>query len=321
MLDSARLTLKQHRFEVAAGAIAAIVLGVAALWVNWKLVSLNVPPGCFDAWLRGGGAAGPACDAPVQAFAQINEEEAGKIFAAMAVLPFAVGLLGGVTLVGRELEARTAQTAWALAASRQRWFFRQLWPILLVLGAAVTFAALAASILESTRGAFGGWAFRDLGLHGPLVVARAFAALVVGLFTGAALGRTLPAFIIGAILAAALLFASGMARDAWVLAQPQVVFDQAATQDPSFGALIFEQAWRASDGMVLRDAEAFALAPAEASTDPYQWLSDQGYEIVQLGITGETARGWEPLEIAGFALVGLVLVLGTVAVVDRRRPL
>jgi len=320
MLEAARLPLKQHRFEVAAAAIAAIVLGAAALWVNWRLAGVNVPTGCFDAWLRSGGVAGPACDSAVQAFATINSEEAAKVMAAMAVLPFAAGLLGGVTLVGRELEARTAQTAWALAASRRRWFFRQLWPILLVLGAAITFAAVAASILESTRAAFGSWVFADLGLHGPLVVARAFAALGLGLLTGAALARTLPAFIVGAILSAALLFAAGMAREAWVRVQPQVVFDQNMTQDPSFGALIFEQAWRAPDGMVLRDAEAFALAPAEASNDPYQWLGDQGYEIVQLGITGETARGWEPLEIAGFALIGLVLALGTVAVVDRRRP-
>jgi hypothetical protein len=321
MLDSARLTLKQHRFEVAAGAIAALLLGAAALWVNWKLVSLNVPPGCFDAWLRGGGAAGPECDGPVRAFGQINEEEAGKIFAAMAVLPFAVGLLGGVTLVGRELEARTAQTAWALAASRARWFFRQLWPIALVLGVTVTFAALAASMLEATRAAFHSWVFSDLGLHGPLVVARGFAALGLGLFTGAALARTLPAFIVGAILAAALLYGGFAARQAWVSAQPPVVFDQAATQDPTFGGLLFEQAWRAPDGRLLRETEAFALAPVDASTDPYQWLIDGGYKIVQLGITGEVARGWEPLEIAGFALIGVVLVLGTVAIVDRRRPI
>jgi hypothetical protein len=42
--------------------------------------------------------------------------------------------------------------------------------------------------------------------------------------------------------------------------------------------------------------------------------------MVELGITAETARGWEPVEIAGFVVAGLVLTLGTVAVVDRRRP-
>jgi hypothetical protein len=47
---------------------------------------------------------------------------------------------------------------------------------------------------------------------------------------------------------------------------------------------------------------------------------DRGYETVQLGITAETAAGWEPLEIAGTTLLGLVLTGGAVAVVDRRRP-
>jgi hypothetical protein len=322
MLQSARLTLKQHRFEVAAGAIAALLLGAAALWVNWKLVSLNVPPGCFDAWLRGGGAAGPECDGPVRAFGQINEEEAGKIFAAMAVLPFAVGLLGGVTLVGRELEARTAQTAWALAASRARWFFRQLWPILLVLGVSVTFAAVAASVLEATRTTFHSWVFSDLGLHGPLVVARAFAALGLGLLAGAALARTLPAFIVGAILAAALMYGAGMTRQAWVTTQPRVVVDAAVYNDPiGFDGLLFEQGWRTPGGTLLSETEATALAPVDGSTDPYEWLVDRGYEVVQFGVTTERLGGWEPLEIGGFALIGLALILGTVAIVDRRRPI
>lgn len=321
MLESARLPLKQHRFEVAAAAIAAIVLGAVALLVNWRLGGVNVPAGCFDAWLRGGGVAEPACDSAVQAFAQINSDEAAKVMAAMAVLPFAVGLLGGVTLVGRELEARTAQTAWALAASRARWFFRQLWPIVLVLGVTVAFAALAASLLESTRATFYGGIFSDMGLHGPLVVARAFAALGLGLLTGAALARSLPAFIVGAVLSMALLGAAVTVRDAWLRAQPQVAFDQAAPQDPTFDGILLEQAWRAPDGRLLRETEAFALAPADPATDPYEWLSDNGYEIVQLGITGETARGWEPLETAGFALIGILLVLGTVAIVDRRRPI
>jgi hypothetical protein len=34
----------------------------------------------------------------------------------------------------------------------------------------------------------------------------------------------------------------------------------------------------------------------------------------------ETARGWEPLEIGGFVGAGLVLILATLAVVERRRP-
>ena len=60
--------------------------------------------------------------------------------------------------------------------------------------------------------------------------------------------------------------------------------------------------------------------PVEGATDPYQWLIDNGYDVVQLGITAATARGWEPIEISGFALAGLVFIGATVAIVERRRP-
>lgn len=318
---SARITLKQHRFEVGAGALAAVLVGLRALWVNANLTEVKVPAGCFDAWINTAGDVAADCDALFRAFSRINGEEAGPVFGAMAVLPWVAGLLGGVTLVGRELEARTAQTAWALAASRRRWFGRQLWPILLVLGVTVAFAATAASILSTTRSASDSYIWLDLGVRGPLVVARALAALGLGLVVGAAMGRTLPAFIVGTVLSIGLVAGSVAARAGWVNLQPQVVFDQATVESPGFRAgLIFEQGWRLLDGTVLTETEATALAPADGSVDPYQWLLDQGYEVVQLGITAETARWWEPLETAGSTLIGLVLLLGAVTIVDRRRP-
>ena len=319
-LRSARLTLKQHRFEIAAAAIASLVIGVAALWVNAQLLGVNVPPGCFDAWMHGGGTAGVDCDKLVQAFVEINNGQAGQVFAATAVLPFLVGLLGGVPLVGRELEARTAQMAWALAASRRRWFGRQLWPILLVLGATVIFAAAATTVLEDTRRLMSSYFFMDYGLYGPLVVARAFAALGLGLVTGAALGRTLPALIVGGLLCVIVVGAASGLRDAWLHAQPLIAFEQATTEAADFDGILLEQAWRAPDGTIIREVDAMALAAAAGATDPYVWLIDGGYDTVQLGVTAETARGWLPLEIAGTTTLGLVLILGAVAVVDRRRP-
>jgi hypothetical protein len=322
VLRSARLTLKQHRFEVGAGALAAVLLGVAALWVNSKLRGLNVPPACFEAWLGSAGQVSPDCERLVQAFAIINEEEAGKVFAAMAVLPIAIGLLGGVTLVGRELESRTAQTAWALAASRRLWLARQLWPVVLVIAVTVAFAAFAVSALEATRATFSTYVWMDHGLYGPLVVARAFGALGLGLLAGAAVGRTLPAFVLAAVLSVVLVAigASG-ARAWWVNAQPRVeVSGRSVEEGQGFDGILFDQAYRAPDGSLVSMSDAYALVPVDGSTDPYEWLLGQGYTVVEFGITGETARGWEPLEIAGTALIGLAFVLGTVVIVDRRRP-
>jgi hypothetical protein len=322
VLRSARLTLKQHRFEVGAGVLAAMLVGAAALWVNSKLQGLNVPPACFEAWLGSAGQVSPDCERLVRAFANINEEEAGKVFAAMAVLPIAIGLLGGVTLVGRELESRTAQTAWGLAASRWRWLARQLWPVVLVIAATVAFAAFAVSALEATRATFSTYIWMDYGLYGPLVVARAFGALGLGLLVGAAVGRTLPAFVLAAVLSVVLVGIGGSGSRAWwVNAQPRVVFDQGEGNDGrEFDGILFEQVWRAPDGNLISENDVYSLVPADRSADAYDWLIGAGYRPVQLGITAETARGWEPLEIAGTVLIGLVLVLVTVVIVDRRRP-
>jgi hypothetical protein len=317
LVRSARITLKQHRFEVGAGAVAMILVGAAALWVNTRMQGVLVPSGCLAEWMTGGPfQIRPECDGPVQQFLTMNEEEAGKVFAAMAVLPIAAGLLAGVTLVGRELESRTAQTAWGLAASRRKWFARQLWPILVVLAITVTFAASASSVLETTRRVIHSFPFMDLGLFGPIAVVRAFAALGIGLFVGAALGRTLPAFIVGAVLSFVLISTAGSAPWQWASSQPRVLLTGAEANS----GIQFEQKWRAPDGTIISDEAAVALPAAENPDDYNQWLIDHGYQMVTFGITAETARGWEPIEMAGFAALGLVLVLGTLVVVDRRRP-
>lgn len=321
-LESARLTLKQHRFEVAAGVVASVMLGAAALWIASRLNGLGISQACVDAWLGAGGIADPACDALVQAFATIDSDEAGKVMAAMAILPFAVGLLAGVPIVGRELEARTAQTAWALAGSRVGWLGRQVWPVLLATGLAVGFAAAAATVLQEARSIWSSSPLQDDGLYGVVVVARWFAAFSLGLLVGAALGRTLPAFIVGAVLALALVYGGGMAQSTWLQRLPSVILEQEEAQGgpQGFDGILLEQAWRTPEGAIITEPEAIAVVPDEGAADPYQWLIDRDYQVVVRGVTGETLRGWMLVHTGGFALVGLGLLGLTVLVVDRRRP-
>ena len=321
MLTSARLTLKLHRFEVGAAALAAVALGVAALVVVYRLNAINVPAGCFDVWLAAGPDGAGACTDPVQAFATINEDEAGKIFAAMAVLPFAVGLLAGVPIVGRELESRTAQTAWSLNGSRLRWLVRQLVPITILVGVTVTFAALAANLLETTREPWYHSGFNDLPLHGPIVVARAFAALGVGLLVGALVGRSLPAFIVGAVVSILLLMGAGMASQSWLEGLPSEIIrnESAAGAEPTFQGLMTAQAWLGPDGTRLTMDEAMAKVPLSAS-DQATWLEDNGYQLVDLGVSDATLLGWQPYEIVGFTVVGVASLAAGAWVVNRRRP-
>lgn len=320
MLTSVRLTLKQHRFEVGAAVLGALVLGGLALVVDARLRAVNVPAGCFEAWLSGGGADGAGdCSGPVQTFATINEEEAGKLLASMAVLPFVVGLLAGVPIVGRELEARTAQTAWSLSGSRLRWLLRQLAPIVVLVGVAVAFAAVAAGVLEATREPWYHSGFNDVTLHGPPVVARTFGALGLGLLLGALLGRTLPAFIVGALVSLVLVANVSTISYGWLESQKAVVADVSSRESGTWNGWTYGSAWLAPDGTQLSDEEGFALVP-QGEFDPPAWLGDRGYRWVVIGVTQEAAVGWAQYDAAIFGLIGLASLGAGIVVVNRRRP-
>lgn len=320
MLTSARIVLKHHRFEVGAAVILGLFAAVAALVISYRLNAIGVPAGCFERWLAGGGAEGAGdCAGPVQAFATINEDEAGKLLAFMAVLPFIVGLLAGVSIVGRELEARTAQTAWALTASRRRWLARQAGPILLVMTVAVALAAGAASVLETTRAPWYSSTFADLMLHGWPVIGRALAAFSVGLLVGAVVGRSLPALIVGALVCVVLVMVGATGQQAWYEANLEVFGDASFGDSGTFDGIPFESAWLGPDGHLDREGLANSQVPNDVQ-DPDQWLLDHGWKMVRLAVPASKAGQLATLDALGFAVVALVVGLATVPVVDRRRP-
>ena len=326
MLTSARIVLKHHRFEVGAAVILGLFAAVAALVISYRLNAIGVPAGCFERWLSGGGAEGAGdCAGPVEAFATINEEEAGKLLAFMAVLPFIVGLLAGVSIVGRELEARTAHSAWALTPSRHRWLARQVGPILLVMTVAVALAAGAASVLETTREPWYSSTFADLMLHGWPVIGRALAAFSVGLLVGAVVGRSLPALIVGALVCVVLVMVEGTAQEAWYQANLEVVGDASIS-----GGSVMEAATRLTAstsgrrGWVRTDiSTAKGLRPCwyrATSRMSTNGCVDHGWKMVQLGVPASKAGQLATLDALGFAGVALVIGLATVPVIDRRRP-
>jgi len=251
--------------------------------------------------------------------ATINEEEAGKVLAAMAVLPFLVGLLAGVPIVGRELESRTVQTAWSLSGSRLRWLLRQSAPIAILVGVAVAFAASAASVLEATREPWYHSGFSDITLHGPPVVARAFGAFGLGLLLGASLGRTLPAFIVGALVSLVLVANVSAMSSAWLDSQKTVIADVSSRESGTWNGWTYGSAWIAPDGIQLSDEGGFALVP-QGEADPTAWLLDHGYRWVIIGVGEEDAMGWARYDMLIFGLVGIASVAAAIVVVDRRRP-
>jgi hypothetical protein len=318
IFTSARLALKQHRFELAAAAITAFVLGVAALAVNAHLRSIDVPAECLRIW-RDTFDAPEGCMASLNAFGTVEEGEAGRVLAAMAVAPFLIGLLCGVPIVGRELEARTAQVAWSITGSRSRWLIRQALPVATVLALAIVFAALAADILESTRQLKSHSAVNDMTLHGWPVVGRAYAAFGVGLLLGALTGRTLPAFVLGAVISLALVGLLEEARTTSVMRLTPVPVEVGSDGSPGWVGASFGVVWFTPDGLQISDVEANARVPPE-SPDFNQWLIDHGYRRAELVISEQTVLGWRFYDFFAFTALGTTALTAAFVVVTRRRP-
>lgn len=322
MLASARVLLKPYRFEVGMAAVVAVIAGLAALIVFFRLQSIPMPPGCFEAWVQGPGAVfAPDCERATSLWQSIDANEVNVVFSVLIFVPFVIGLIGGVPIVARELEMGTAQTAWFLWPSRLRWLGRKLLPVLALLGVTIVFAAMSAALLESTQP---GVDVLHSTAQGPILVARAIAAFGVGIGAGAVFGRSLPAFLIAAVLCAVLGWAAESTRFEWLQARTVVMEEENYASGYGFG-----YAWRTPEGELIRwvDETIYQRVPPEAmeqtedpDSGPEAWLLAHGYELLPMGVTDEIANGWVPLEVAGMTLIGLVGLGGTAVAVNRRRP-
>jgi hypothetical protein len=254
-----------------------------------------------------------------------NEEAAGKVMAAMAPLPFAVGLLLGAPIVAREIEAGTAATVWALAASRGRWLAARSLPILAVILTLLAALAGSSELLWEIREP---WEpsnrFSDAGLHGPVIVAKGVAAFGVALVSGALIGRVLPAVIIISVLCLGLQIGAETAKGIWMQAEAGshivAVGDPAGGigANPFPGGVFVRIEWRTPDGKILTDEEALAQVPV-GTEDPQEWLSENFHRI-QAGVPGSRYPEWARLEIIGFTVIGVVAFFAAFPIVRYRRP-
>lgn len=185
MLTTARLTFRLYRFELIAVIGYGLLLAALAIIVTIRLDAINPGVDCLRYWMIQGGELGPGCVA-VSDFLGRSEEEAGKVMAAMWLLPLVAGVLTGSVVVAREIEHRTAQFAWSVGTSRGRWFLGRSVPVLVLVLVAVIAPAAAAELLVQARSP---WldaiaSGDDFGLRGPIPVALAVAAFGVAVLVG-----------------------------------------------------------------------------------------------------------------------------------------
>ena len=209
MAASVWLTWKMHRFEVLFVACLTAVLAVSALIVTSHITGIGLSETC---WPRTGDStpATAACDDMMTRFWSIAGAEGSYLRMGLALVTPIAGLILGVPVVARELETRTTAFAWSLESRRWRWVLSRALPMLLV--AIIGFAILGAAgalFFGALATGHETAALTEVGSQGPALMARGLLAFGVALLIGALLGRTMPAFLVAAVVLVAW-FALGM---------------------------------------------------------------------------------------------------------------
>ena len=210
---SALVVAKVNRFELTVALVGAMIAAIAAVLTAGTFGAIQPPPDCLRAWVASVQVT-PECQSAVEQWSALSEGITGKVMAAMAVVPAAAGLLFGVPVVAREIEAGTAPFVWAVAGSRTRWLVRQVVPLLAVLVLALGILSIAAGLLADARSGGNVWSstFADAELFGPTLVARGLVAFTLGVFVGALVGRILPAVLVAAALAVGVTVVAASAQ-------------------------------------------------------------------------------------------------------------
>jgi hypothetical protein len=324
VIRAAWATLKLHRVEVIAAATLALISVAWATWVEVRMAGATPPAECMDILLTRGYDALGECTAPVRAWATILVEAGDSFRQYSEYLPFVVGTLVGVPIVAREIDSRTASMAWSMEPSRNRWLLRQLLPVAVIAGLAMTAAAGGAAAIDRHNTIWGG-GYRDythIGHYGSGLVARWFGAFGIGILAGSLVGRPLPAFLLA--IAVSVISVPGLTpvRDAWLDTHPTHALDGEGVPT--------DWGWRTPDGNAITHAQALAslvppdiAAQDEGMVQPIhapEWLHERGYSEVGFGVSVETAFGWAPLEAGAYIGLGLVSIGAAAVLVNRRRP-
>jgi hypothetical protein len=314
MRASFLLAWRLQRWEIAAVAVAAIVLTVLALLRAFR----------YDELVAG-------CRAALEVVAPCGGlREAGTIYdiqdqttvylvrQGLAVLPFAAGVVLGVPLLAREIEHRTAQLAWPLARSRARWLGVRLVPSAIIGAILVLPAALAGEILLRSQFPIisPGANFEGYGERGLVLLLRFELVLIAAALVGGWLGRQLPAVLVAGLVAGGIGLAVTFVQPHWV--EPVQAELEVMRPIDTLGDQYVGVRYRV-DGQWISDEEAYALMRWDGlgeEPDP----SQIGPEQVSYMVPGErypevVARESLALVAASAGLSGVLLLL-----VQRRRP-
>ena len=307
MRTLARVTFRQHRFEIVAlGAILLVTLaGLLAIMAVWSTLPY---------------AECRAATEPVQAELMRRCYAVGETLQVLAVIgmplgvvavagPAVAGVILGAGLVSKEIERGTAVMPWTMGRSRRRWLLERV----LVLAALVGAAALALAVITDVVTVMYDQTPLDRSLYayelrGWMVPARGMVGLAAGVLAGSLLGRAVPALIVGALIAFACCLGVMNVGDQLNRAQ--------AIELTAPGGLYVASIIRDHTGATVSDEEAWSRFP----DDPDGQKFDAEFTWHDVGVPGSESRmvtGREILMLGGLAVL---MTAGAVLVVERRRP-
>jgi len=307
-----RVILRPHRPEAASVAVMGVLTCIVAGGLVLRLLAYGIPAGCF-------GPAGASCiDRQHDMNAYFDTVGVwGFVASAMiTVLPAVSGVLFGIALVGKELDQGTTTFAWSIAPSRRRWLLQRVVPIgiaILVLGLLVgAIADVVAFMQEPATDPNGSLA--KLGVRGPVIGAETIAYFGLALLVGSVVGRILPALLLAIVLVVPAFVGVTLLTDAFLSHETVLTYGV----DGGVPGRVVDSLIESPDGEVLTWQQA------------YDRYGEAAMESVDgPGGTFRTVLRINPPELYPIAVarmfilysaLGLVAIVLSVAVVDRRRP-
>lgn len=311
MIAAVRTSFGIRRFEILGLLTISAAVTIVALTLGAMLRDLPQPLDCtLDAGPQDAGC--PSA----QAFIELSQGAGATLIVAVGALPFIVGAVLGVTVVGREIEARTAPFAWSFQPARIRWLAETVAILGLLTVLMIAVLAVSSSTLQAARypTVAPGSSFFDYGHSGLILIARSLLAMSIGIMAGAIIGRVLPALLLAAALSSVLYL---VLPAVGLVGRPLEVVSET---DVNRGALYVDSGYLTASGEMLRPPEAFARAPVGMDVaDQADWVESE-FTFVRLGLPGEQLGAVLAQEALVSALIIVLALAGSAAVVDRRRP-
>jgi hypothetical protein len=308
------MVVRPHRFEMAGAVVATALTFLVGGGLALRLVAFDIPLACF----RDGGGVCVNRQLDVQAYLELAGNMGVPALGSILLLPAFLGLLLGIAIVGKEIDQGSVVFAWSVGPSRRRWLSTRAIPVaaaILTIGLAV--GALG-DWLEALRdpGSDPWRTFGHLGMRGPVLGAAGLAFFGIAMLVGAMVGRVLPALL----MALALVMAAGVGVT--VLSDTQLQHETVLTygMDGGVPGRVVDYLIQVPTGEIL---------PMQKAYERYGEQMDQAFQTEGGTTDFRPVLGINPPELYPWAVARLVIlyaalgfgaIVGTFAVVERRRP-